>query len=148
MQGSHQHLLHSVPAKAGRFPRILTLGGDHTITLPILRSIHSAYGPVSVIHFDSHLDSWKPGLLGMPGVTHGTYFYYAAQEGLLQKGASVHAGIRTPLTSIKDYEVKQKDQIFFYSSIPWNQVSLTLITIFRMTLKWALILSKPATSMS
>ncbi|ORY91886.1 arginase [Syncephalastrum racemosum] len=104
MQASHQHLLHSTPAHTGRFPRILTLGGDHTITLPILRSIHSAYGPVSVIHFDSHLDSWKPGQLGMPGVTHGTYFYYAAQEGLLQKGASIHAGIRTPLTSIKDYE--------------------------------------------
>lgn len=36
-------------------PRIITLGGDHTIVLPILRSIHSVYGPISVIHFDSHL---------------------------------------------------------------------------------------------
>ena len=36
-------------------PRIITLGGDHTIVLPLLRSIYSTYGPISVIHFDSHL---------------------------------------------------------------------------------------------
>jgi arginase family enzyme len=44
------------PAKKGKtLPRVITLGGDHTITLPLLRSINRAYGPVSVIHFDSHL---------------------------------------------------------------------------------------------
>jgi agmatinase len=43
-------------AKDGAFhPRVLTLGGDHTITLPLLRGIAEVYGPVSVIHFDSHL---------------------------------------------------------------------------------------------
>ena len=43
-------------SKAGKtLPRIITLGGDHTITLPLLRSINRAYGPVTVIHFDSHL---------------------------------------------------------------------------------------------
>jgi arginase family enzyme len=42
--------------KSGKtLPRVITLGGDHTITLPLLRSINRAYGPVSVIHFDSHL---------------------------------------------------------------------------------------------
>ncbi|KAL8769442.1 MAG: hypothetical protein Q9194_005439 [Teloschistes cf. exilis] len=44
------------PSKLGKtLPRIITLGGDHTITLPLLRSVVAAYGPVSVIHFDSHL---------------------------------------------------------------------------------------------
>jgi arginase family enzyme len=43
-------------AKGNRtLPRIITLGGDHTITLPLLRSINRSYGPISVIHFDSHL---------------------------------------------------------------------------------------------
>jgi agmatinase len=43
-------------SRAGKtLPRIITLGGDHTITLPLLRSINKAYGPVTVIHFDSHL---------------------------------------------------------------------------------------------
>lgn len=42
-------------------PRLITLGGDHTIVLPLLRSIYSTYGPISVIHFDSHLgDSILP----------------------------------------------------------------------------------------
>ncbi|KAI0948616.1 hypothetical protein AcV7_010456 [Taiwanofungus camphoratus] len=48
-------------AKDGKFhPRVLTLGGDHTITLPLLRGVAGVYGPVSVIHFDSHIDTWKP----------------------------------------------------------------------------------------
>ena len=43
-------------SKAGKtLPRVITMGGDHTITLPLLRSINKAYGPVTVIHFDSHL---------------------------------------------------------------------------------------------
>lgn len=43
-------------SKAGKtLPRIITMGGDHTITLPLLRSINKAYGPVTVVHFDSHL---------------------------------------------------------------------------------------------
>jgi agmatinase len=43
-------------AKDGQFhPRVLTLGGDHTITLPLLRGVAEIYGPISVIHFDSHL---------------------------------------------------------------------------------------------
>ena len=60
LQLGYQNLLHRTPADIFRssFPRIITLGGDHTITLPILRALNSAYGPVSVIHFDSHLDTW------------------------------------------------------------------------------------------
>jgi agmatinase len=52
------------PAKAGKtLPRVITLGGDHTITLPLLRSVNRAYGPVTVIHFDSHLDTCKSSIL-------------------------------------------------------------------------------------
>lgn len=43
-------------SRAGKtLPRVITMGGDHTITLPLLRSLNKAYGPVTVIHFDSHL---------------------------------------------------------------------------------------------
>ena len=82
-------------AKDGKFhPRVLTLGGDHTIVLPLLRSIHSAYGPISVIHFDSHLDTWKPEVFGgapseQAAINHGTYFYWASQEGLIKNGSSI-----------------------------------------------------------
>lgn len=49
---SHQK---GLSKKGKTLPRVITMGGDHTITLPLLRSINRAYGPVSVIHFDSHL---------------------------------------------------------------------------------------------
>ncbi|EDR14453.1 agmatinase [Laccaria bicolor S238N-H82] len=92
----------------GHHPRIITLGGDHTIVLPILRSIHSVYGPISVIHFDSHLDTWKPSIFGgapsaQAAINHGTYFYWASQEGLIKNGTSIHGAIRTTLSSLEDY---------------------------------------------
>ncbi|KAI0345189.1 agmatinase [Trametopsis cervina] len=106
-------------AKDGKFhPRVLTLasarhyGGDHTITLPLLRGVAAIYGPVSVIHFDSHLDTWKPRQNEGAGpwlpdeeipVTHGSYFWYANQEGLLAPdNANIHVGIRNALHSWKD----------------------------------------------
>lgn len=98
------------PAKGKRtLPRIITLGGDHTITLPLLRSINRAYGPVSVIHFDSHLDTWKPKVFGgspseQAAINHGTYFWHAAQEGLLSNHSNIHGGIRTTLSGPSDYE--------------------------------------------
>ena len=58
-------------AKDGKFhPRVLTLGGDHTITLPLLRGVASVYGPVSVIHFDSHLGEQFRGLLKWKVLTY------------------------------------------------------------------------------
>ncbi|KAI9832277.1 MAG: hypothetical protein M1819_004455 [Sarea resinae] len=97
-------------AKGGKtLPRVITLGGDHTITLPLLRSINRSYGPVSVIHFDSHLDTWRPKVFGgsptkQASINHGTYFYHAAQEGLLANDTNIHAGIRTTLSGLSDYE--------------------------------------------
>jgi len=97
-------------SKAGKvLPRLITLGGDHTITLPLLRSINKAYGPISVIHFDSHLDTWKPKVFGgspseVASINHGTYFYHAAMEGLLRNDSNIHAGIRTTLSGPSDYE--------------------------------------------
>ena len=74
----------------------LSLGGDHTIVLPILRSLNKIYGPVSVIHFDAHLDTWAPWA-EQERITHGTFFHVARQEGLLSN-TSVHAGIRCKMT--------------------------------------------------
>ncbi|KAI1610790.1 agmatinase 1 [Exophiala viscosa] len=97
-------------SKSGKtLPRLITLGGDHTITLPLLRSINQAYGPISVIHFDSHLDTWKPKVFGgapskQAAINHGTYFYWASEEGLLANDSSIHAGIRTTLSGPSDYD--------------------------------------------
>ncbi|KAI1191605.1 arginase [Nemania serpens] len=82
-------------------PRIITLGGDHTTTLPALRSVHKHWGQVSVIHFDSHIDTWEPSVLGggisdYAGLNHGTFLHIAHEEGLI-RNTSIHAGIRGPL---------------------------------------------------
>ena len=83
-----------------RAPRLLTLGGDHTIALPLLRAVHAAHGPVAVVHFDAHLDTWDT-YFGAP-YTHGTPFRRAFEEGLLDpEGACTSAsGARstTPTT--------------------------------------------------
>lgn len=97
----------AVLAKDGReHPRIVSMGGDHTIVLPILRALYKIFGPVSVIHFDAHLDTWT----GYPGavteqslITHGTFFYKASQEGLISNN-SIHAGIRCKLIGLSDIE--------------------------------------------
>ncbi|GLY81010.1 agmatinase [Actinoallomurus iriomotensis] len=80
--------------------RLLTLGGDHTIALPLLRSLHRDHGPIAVLHFDAHLDTWDT-YFGAP-YTHGTPFRRAAEEGLLDPEHCMHVGIRGPLYSRED----------------------------------------------
>lgn len=81
---------------------VLTLGGDHTIALPILRALHRDHGPIAVLHFDAHLDTWDT-YFGAP-FTHGTPFRRASEEGLIDLERSQHIGIRGPLYGKKDLE--------------------------------------------
>jgi agmatinase len=80
--------------------RLLTLGGDHTIALPLLRVLAARHGPLAVLHFDAHLDTWDT-YFGSP-YTHGTPFRRASEEGLIDLEHSVHVGIRGPLYSVED----------------------------------------------
>ena len=79
---------------------LLSVGGDHTIALPLLRSVARTHGPVAVLHFDAHLDTWDT-YFGAP-TTHGTPFRRASEEGLIDRERSMHVGIRGPLYSAKD----------------------------------------------
>lgn len=83
-------------------PRVLTIGGDHTVTLPAIRALHKTWGRVAVLHFDSHLDSWDPrqlggGLTKYAQVTHGSMFHILHEEGLLSERANMHLGSRSML---------------------------------------------------
>jgi len=80
--------------------RLLTLGGDHTIALPLLRAMAAGHGPVAVLHFDAHLDTWDT-YFGSP-YTHGTPFRRASEEGLIDLEHSMHVGIRGPLYAVSD----------------------------------------------
>jgi agmatinase len=83
-----------------RSSRLVTIGGDHTIALPLLRAMHARHGPIALVHFDAHLDTWDT-YFGAP-YTHGTPFRRAVDEGLLDLDVSAHVGIRGPLYSMSD----------------------------------------------
>ena len=85
-----------------RATKLLAIGGDHTIALPLLRAVNAQHGPVAVLHFDAHLDTWDT-YFGAP-VTHGTPFRRASEEGLIDLTASMHVGIRGPLYAKSDLE--------------------------------------------
>jgi agmatinase len=74
-------------------PGLLTLGGDHYITLPILRAFAARFGPMAVIQFDAHSDLWADDDPGR--IDHGTMMYKAVKLGLVDPAASVQIGIRT-----------------------------------------------------
>lgn len=80
--------------------KLVTIGGDHTIALPLLRVMHEMHGEIAVVHLDAHLDTWDT-YFGAP-LTHGTPFRRASEEGLIDKTASMHVGIRGPLYSRQD----------------------------------------------
>lgn len=83
--------------------RLVTLGGDHTIALPLLRAAaERAGGPVAMLHFDAHLDTWDT-YFGAE-YTHGTPFRRAVEEGILDTEAISHVGTRGPLYGHKDLE--------------------------------------------
>ncbi|WP_038344122.1 agmatinase [Acinetobacter sp. A47] len=79
----------------------LTLGGDHTLTLPILRSIYKKHGPVGLIHIDAHADV-NDEMFGEK-VAHGTTFRRAAEEGLLDCQRVVQIGLRAQGYSADDF---------------------------------------------
>lgn len=73
---------------------IVTLGGDHFISFPILRALAKKHGKLSLIHFDAHSDTWDDSE-GDGRVDHGTMFYHAMKEGLVDPARSAQVGIRT-----------------------------------------------------
>ncbi|MCT4682415.1 MAG: agmatinase [Roseicyclus sp.] len=71
----------------------IALGGDHSVTLPILRAQAAKHGPLALIQFDAHTDTWPDG--DPARIDHGTFCYTAVKEGLIDVDRSAHVGIRT-----------------------------------------------------
>ncbi|NHU86101.1 agmatinase [Kocuria sp. JC486] len=82
--------------------KLVSIGGDHTIALPLLRAAHKAHGPVALLHFDAHLDTWDT-YFGAE-YTHGTPFRRAHEEGLIDPDAVMHVGTRGPLYGTQDLD--------------------------------------------
>ncbi|EPX81913.1 agmatinase [Salipiger mucosus] len=81
----------------------VTLGGDHFITLPILKAYAEKYGPMSVIQFDAHGDTWADD--DMDRIDHGTFMYKAAKLGIVDPTHSVQIGIRTDNPEPLDFTI-------------------------------------------
>jgi agmatinase len=74
---------------------LIALGGDHGITLPLLRALGRRHGTAALIHFDAHVDTW-PDTFGQRW-GHGSVFYHAIEEGLLAPRRMIQIGIRSPM---------------------------------------------------
>ena len=70
----------------------LVLGGDHFVTYPVLKAYAQRFGPLSLVHFDAHSDTWADD---SPRADHGTMFWHAVKEGVVDDSRSVQIGLRT-----------------------------------------------------
>ena len=71
----------------------VVLGGDHYVSFPIMKAYAERFGPLSLVQFDAHTDTWPDD--DMDRVDHGTMFYKAVKSGIVDPGRSVQVGIRT-----------------------------------------------------
>lgn len=87
--------------------RCLTFGGDHFVTLPLLRAHAKHFGKMALVHFDAHTDTYGNG----SKFDHGTMFYHAPKEGLIDPTRSVQIGIRTEHDSDNGFTVLDAGQV-------------------------------------
>lgn len=96
-----------VTAQAGQIlaqnVTLIALGGDHSVSLPLLRAHAAKYGPLAIVHFDSHPDTWPEEFSGQP-YSHGTPFIRAIEEGLIDTQAYLQVGLRGPTSASHDLD--------------------------------------------
>lgn len=84
-----------IEEQAHKIEHLVALGGDHSITLPLLRALAKRHGPPALVHFDAHVDTW-PNSFGQT-YSHGSVFYHAIEEGIIDPRRMVQIGIRSPV---------------------------------------------------
>ncbi len=103
-------------AEAGVVP--IGMGGDHSVTLAELRALSRVYGPLGLVHFDSHTDLWDE-YFGRP-YSHGTMFRRAIEEGIIDPGRVIQAGMHGPLYGEQDIEIPDELGV---DMIPWLELA-------------------------
>lgn len=105
VQGDIIQSLVLIEQQISQFKHPIVLGGDHTISLPILRALKKKHKKIGLIHFDAHVDTWPDNFSGPP-YGHGNPFYHAIEEGLIDPECMVQIGIRSPVKkSVYDWTV-------------------------------------------
>ncbi len=91
--GDLEGSLAMIEAAASKLPHLVTLGGDHGVTLALLRALAKRTGPLGLVHFDAHCDTWPDSFGCVHG--HGSVFYHAIEEGLVDPKRMIQIGIRS-----------------------------------------------------
>ena len=84
-----------IEAQAAGIGHLISFGGDHSITLPLLRALAPKHGPLGLIHFDAHVDTWPESFGQRFG--HGSPFFHAIEGHLVDPQRMVQIGIRSPV---------------------------------------------------
>jgi agmatinase len=84
-----------IEAQAAPLAHLAALGGEHTVTLALLRALAKKKGPLGLVHFDAHVDTWRDNF-GQP-YAHGSVFFHAIEEGLVDPRRMIQIGIRSPV---------------------------------------------------
>ena len=116
VHGDIQASLAAIEAQAKTIKHLVALGGDHTITLALLRALAARTGPLALVHFDAHVDTWPDSFGQRFG--HGSPFYHAIEEGLIDPRHTVQIGIRSPMErSVHDWTTGKGVTILFAESV-------------------------------
>lgn len=96
-----------IESQAAGIGHLLCLGGEHGVTLPLLRALRKRLGtPLALVHFDAHVDTWADNFGQVYG--HGSVFYHAINEGLADPRRMIQIGIRSPVQrEVWDWTVGQ-----------------------------------------
>jgi agmatinase len=108
--------LAAIEAQATPLNHLVALGGDHTVTLALLRALAARTGPLALVHFDAHVDTWPESFGQRFG--HGSPFYHAIEEGLVDPERTVQIGIRSPMEkSVHDWTLGKGVTILFAETV-------------------------------
>jgi arginase family enzyme len=95
MNSSIPASLQHIEQQAAGIQHLLALGGEHGVALPLLRALARRTGPLALVHFDAHVDTWATNF--GQAYAHGSVFYHALQERLVEPKHMIQIGIRSPV---------------------------------------------------
>jgi len=105
------------------------LGGDHSITLPVLKALHQVHGPIAMLHFDAHCDTWDSHF-GEPS-GHGTWTREAIEQGLVSPVHTVQIGLRSAAQSSARNYVQDQGGLIFHARVLCGVDPLPLRTVLQ-----------------
>jgi agmatinase len=107
-------------ARACPGDHLIAIGGDHTISLPLLRALKQRCGPLALVHFDAHLDTWPENFGARPA--HGTPIRHAIEERLISPRHSLQIGIRSPVDNdVMDWTLDQGLTVITAEAVHFTQ---------------------------